>query len=207
MKQKTFLSLFLVLVSSLPAMTRLFSYYLFGKEINSFNVYLSLSSSSFALCMLTMGLYLKEQKRIRSGLHVWFQGINMIVIVGVIQLTVFIDLTSISALNLNNIYKAIGSVYILSIANFLTIFHIVGDASSEPEVESPIDNNAYVASLKWLAPPLFISTMITFITWWLSDYQSNIINHATIFGVYLAIFVVLRDKFIEFKNNNNTTRR
>lgn len=57
----------------------------------------------------------------------------------------------------------------------------------------------YKSAAMWSLGPVIAAIVITLLTYIMSNYQGTIVNHATIFGVYLAVFFTLKQKIDEFR--------
>lgn len=91
-------------------------------------------------------------------------------------------------------------IYIFTLIFYLLIEVVLGrfedvelHVVSTQEV-TIIDTNAYLAAVRWLLSPLLLSATITTVTYFMSSYQNSFVNHATVLGLYLGIFVILKSR-------------
>ncbi len=180
---------------SLPLFTRLIFHNLKNSSNLDYNVLLLVSS--FVICTVTcvrLDIYsqLERKNQLRThGLMLMFQ---LITIANVVIISYFIAVVDVTG-------RGVAVLYIISILYFFlaemfifTIEAAISDESEQPQVITVIGTKAYLAAMKWLAGPLVTGFIIALLTFLISEYENSLANHATIFGLYLAIAIVFKEK-------------
>ena len=193
-----------MLLASMPIIMRLFLGLMLGRPLDLNLMVQSLSISTFTLGILAIAYFFSSIQRFEFGLFAWLHMISFFVVVASIQMLVIGDIILPDKLNIEGLIKGISVLFIVAIVNFFLISVLT---AQEADSERQIDDEAYVSGLKWLIIPLLVSLAITVLTWLLSGYEGTVVNHATIFGVYLAVALVLKDKISHFQTGRGSTQQ
>jgi predicted secreted protein len=205
----------ILMLASTPILTS--SMLSFIYNVNSQDIYKELRHSLlicaliYSIISLSRILFLFDRSRIvfQPWVHFFHAGTLFLVLL----VNLFLNLTQLeghqSAFSLSPITmpynrwsKFTAIIYIVSIINYFLVEVVLSKVEqaelgrvdvSEAVI---IDTKTYLNAARWLLMPCLISAVITLLTYLLSGYESSIVNHAGIFGVYLAIAIVFKEKVI-----------
>jgi hypothetical protein len=115
----------------------------------------------------------------------------------------------------DNFYIKIGVVIFLITFVQYVLTNILATVSSnrfEPESvatsnEVSLGKHAYALAAKEILVPLIAASLVTLLTYLFSSYQNSVVNHATIFGVYLTIFILIDEKAKSYKIVRNSNHK
>lgn len=145
---------------------------------------------------------------------------SMIIIVLVLNLFAAIQMNHEHGVGLRRLWTLIAIVGLLSVFNYIAAEILIRRETDDsngfdyrPHLSAfrPATNSAtgprslelYRRAATWALTPLATSLAITLITYHLSSYEGTVVNHATIFGVYLAVAVVVKQKAEEITSRRS----